>query len=493
MAVINTNIAALNSQRQLHGSEMTLQQSLRRLSSGLRINSAKDDAAGLAIASRMSAQISGMNQAIRNANDAISLSQTAEGALGKTSDILTRIRDLSVQSANDTNSGSDRVALQQEVGQLQQELNRIANETQFNGKNLLDGTFSAQLFQVGANANQTVMVGMSSTKSIDMGNQSVISAGAAATATVGTTSTVATPQTLDIAGIKTSTVTVNAGDAAVDVAASINRVSADTGVSAVAKTTASLKVTGTVPATFTFDLSNLNAAQSAPVVQNTAHISAQVTNINDLSGVADAINAKTGQTGITAIAVAGTIKLASENGDDIQFQNVTSSVTGTTLDLAGNESATPVAVQLGNGNTAARVAGQLYMSSSQTYSVTDSVADFFTATTAQGSTLDSVGSIDVTSQLGANNAITIVDSALDFVNGVRAKLGSVQNRVEATIANLASTSENLSAARSRIQDADFAQETAALTRSQVLQQAGMAMMAQANAAPNQVLTLLRGG
>ena len=152
-----------------------------------------------------------------------------------------------------------------------------------------------------------------------------------------------------------------------------------------------------------------------------------------------------------------------------------------------------MAVQLGNGNTAARVAGQLYMNSSSAYSVTDSVANFFGATTAQGSTLDSVGSIDITSQVGSNDAIIVVDSALDFVNGVRAKLGAIQNRVESTISNLAATAENLAAARSRIQDADFAQETAAMTRAQVLQQAGMAMMAQANALPNQVLTLLRGG
>src|ERR1700754_4303158 len=179
MAVINTNIAAINSQRQLHSSEMTLQQSLQRLSSGLRINSAKDDAAGLAIASRMAAQVSGLNQAVRNANDAVSLSQTAEGALGESGNLLRRIRDLAVQAANDTNSGTDRVALQQEVGQLQQELNRIANETEFNGKKLLDGSFSAQQFQVGANANQTISIGMSSAKATDIGNQSVTTDGSA--------------------------------------------------------------------------------------------------------------------------------------------------------------------------------------------------------------------------------------------------------------------------------------------------------------------------
>ena len=496
MSVINTNVASLNAQRNLSGSQGSLQTSLQRLSSGLRINSAKDDAAGLAIASRMSAQISGINQAVRNANDAISLSQTAEGALSKSSDILTRIRDLSVQSANDTNSGSDRVALQQEVGQLQQELNRIANETQFNGKNLLDGSFAAQQFQVGANANQTITVGMSSAKASAMGNQSVLTTGTAGKPTAAAvasgavaTSTVAAG-TLSVAGIKTSSVTVNAGDSAGDVKAAINRVSADTGVSATATTSASLTVS--TASTFTFDLTALNASANTATTSNTAHISANVTNVNDLTGLADAINAKSGQTGITAIANAGKISLKSETGDDINLAAFTTSTTGGTMTFTGDD-ATPTAATIDATNTGTRIAGQLTFNSSQSFSVTDSTAQFgTTAATAQGSTLSSVGSIDITSQSGANSAITVVDSALDFVNGLRAKLGSVQNRVENTISNLSSTSENLSAARSRIQDADFAAETASLTRSQVLQQAGMAMLAQANAQPNQVLTLLRG-
>jgi len=478
------------------GSQGSLQTSLNRLSSGLRINSAKDDAAGLAIASRMSAQISGINQAVRNANDAISLSQTAEGALSKSSDILTRIRDLSVQSANDTNSGSDRVALQQEVGQLQQELNRIANETQFNGKNLLDGSFAAQQFQVGANANQTITVGMSSAKSSAMGNQSVTTtgtAGAPVAATVASgavaASTVTAAATLTIAGLKTSTVNVAAGDSAGDVKSAINRVSADTGVSATATTKASLTVSAA--STFTFDLTALNSSASTVTASNTAHISANVTNTNDLSGLADAINAKSGQTGITAIANAGKISLKSETGDDINIGNFGTSVTGGTMAFAGDD-ATPTSATIGAGQ-GARVAGQIQFNSSQSFSMTDTSAQFgTTAATAQGSTLSSVGAIDITSQAGANSAITVVDSALDFVNGLRAKLGSVQNRVENTISNLSATSENLTAARSRIQDADFAAETASLTRSQVLQQAGMAMLAQANAQPNQVLTLLRG-
>jgi flagellin len=499
-ATINTNVASLNAQRSLMGSQSNLQTSLQRLSSGLRINSAKDDAAGLAIASRMSAQISGINQAVRNANDAISLSQTAEGALSKSSDVLTRIRDLSVQSANDTNSGSDRVALQQEVSQLQQELNRIANETQFNGKNLLDGSFSAQQFQVGANANQTIAIGMSSAKSADMGNQSVTSGGtagdavaAATPAAVGgvltnVTSTVAA-STLTIQGLKTSTVNTQVGDSAGDIASAVNRASADTGVTAVATTSATMNITtgGTVPATFTFDLSGINAKGTA-----SAHVSANISNASDLSGLADAINQKSGQTGITAIANAGKISLKSEGGDDIQIENFTSSVPATTMDFLGDGASSTAAVLTSGGSNATRVAGKVAFNSSQSFSVTDNGANLMTAAAVNGSTLSSVGSIDITSQSGANNAITVVDSALDFVNGLRAKLGSVQNRVEATISNLSTTSENLSAARSRIQDADFAAETASLTRSQVLQQAGMAMLAQANAQPNQVLTLLRG-
>jgi len=374
------------------------------------------------------------------------------------------------------------------VGQLQQELNRIANETSFNGRTLLDGTFSAQQFQVGANANQTISIGMSSAKAKDMGNQSVTSTGAAGTATAGVTSTV-TGSTLTVAGLKTSVVTANAGDSAGDVAAAVNRVSADTGVSAVATTTASLTVAG--PATFTFDLSALNGANPAPTTLTRAKISANVTNVNDLSGLADAINQKSGQTGITATASAGSIKLKSQAGDDITIDNFTSSTAASTMSVVGDGAVTP-AVLTDTSATSMRLAGQLTFNSSSAFSVTESAANFMTATTANGSTLASVGSIDITSQSGANNAIQIIDSSLDFVNGLRAKLGATQNRVESTISNLMTTSENLTAARSRIQDADFAAETASLTRSQVLQQAGMAMLAQANAQPNQVLTLLRG-
>jgi flagellin len=491
MAVINTNTAALNSQRNLMGSNRTLETSLRRLSSGLRINSAKDDAAGLAIASRMSAQVSGINVAIRNANDAISLSQTAEGAMAESGNILRRIRDLAVQSANDTNSGGDRNALQQEVSQLQQELNRIANETEFNGKKLLDGSFTAMQFQVGANAHQTIGVTVGSSKATDIGNQATVTNAAATTASgSGSVSTLTAAQTLTINGLRQGTVEIAAGASAKDVAAAVNRASTDTGVSANARTQVQVEATlsGGAASTYSFTMRAMNSTSTQSV-----DISATITNANDMTAMANAINAKTGQTGITAVANAGTLTLASESGDDILLENVAGTASGTLGYRAVEEDGTFDAATAVTGITANNelyVTGQVRFSSSEQYNISSTATTLFAA--ARASALDSVGEIDISSQQGANNAIKVADSALQFVNNARARLGAVQNRVESTISNLSATHENLSAARSRIQDADFAAETAELTRSQVLQQAGMAMMAQANALPNQVLSLLRG-
>lgn len=488
MAVINTNVASINAQRNLMGSQGTLETSLRRLSSGLRINSAKDDAAGLAIASRMTAQVRGLNQAVRNANDAISLSQTAEGALGESSNILTRIRDLAVQSANDTNSGTDRAAIQQEVQQMQQELNRIANETEFNGKKLLDGSFVAQQFQVGANAHQTIGITMGSAKATQIGNQSLLSDGTAIVAANATVNGV-TAQTLTVTGsIGPADVDVVLSDSAKAIAQKVNNVTEKTGVTASARTTARLTVSGAT--TFSFTLLGEGGEASGAVGQQ---VSANVTDPNDLSGLASAINAKSGTTGISAAAFGNRIELVSATGDDIKIDNV---VTGTTTDSmvltgydADGTTLSTTAATIADGDQGI-LSGRVTFASPDAYTVTGGAADLM-ATAADSSTLQSVASINVGSQLGANDAISIIDGALGFINGLRAKLGSTQNRVESTVANLSATSENLSAARSRIQDADFAQETAGLARSQVLQQAGMAMLAQANALPNNVLSLLR--
>jgi flagellin len=492
MAAINTNTASLNAQRNLMGSAKTLETSLRRLSSGLRINSAKDDAAGMAIASRMSAQVSGLNQAVRNANDAVSLSQTAEGALGESSNILRRIRDLSVQSANDTNSGTDRAAMQQEVSQLQQELNRVANDTEFNGKKLLDGTFVAQQFQVGANAHQSISISMTSAKGTDMGEQQVFTDGAALNAVNPAVATIPANgvaiQTLTVAGnLGTKTVSVAAGETSRDIASGVNAQSQYTGVSAHARTVATMTV-GAAGA-FSFDLTGANAT-TAP-----ASISVQISDPADLSKMAEAINAKTAQTGISAIAQGGTVTMTNEQGYDIGVSNKGAGTLTVAADdydgAAGAFVSTSVALTSG-ATSSTSLAGRLSFSASEAYNVSSNDATNTLLTAATASKLSSVGTINIGTQTGASDAISVVDGALSFINSVRAGLGAVQNRVESTISNLGATAENLTAAKSRIEDADFAKETAELTRSQVLQQAGIAMLAQANALPNSVLSLLRG-
>lgn len=494
MAVINTNTASLNAMRNLTSSQGTLATSLKRLSSGLRINSAKDDAAGLAIASRMTAQVRGLNQAVRNAGDAISLSQTAEGALGESSNILRRIRDLAVQSANDTNSGTDRAALQQEVQQMQQELNRIANDTEFNGKKLLDGSFVSQQFQVGANAHQTIGITMGSAKATEIGNQSLVTGGTAVIATASVGGGLVVPGN----GIQTQTFTVTGGigsadvdvvqdDSARQIAQNVNVTTEKTGVSASARTTAQLTVSGAD--SFAFQI----VGENGTAVQISGTVNAL--DPTDLSGLAAAINAKSGTTGISAAAYSGRIELVSATGDDIGIADMittsgTGSVTLTGYDVDGTTLTAPA--QIDDGDSAV-VAGHVTFAASDAYTITGGTDDLFTATTgtASSSALQSVSTINLGTQLGSNDAISIVDGALGFINSLRAKLGAVQNRVESTVSNLSATAENLTAARSRIEDADFAKETGELARSQVLQQAGMAMLAQANALPNNVLSLLR--
>ena len=500
-AVINTNTASLNAQRNLTTSASSLSTSLQRLSSGLRINSAKDDAAGLAIAERFTSQIRGLNQAVRNANDGISLAQTAEGGLGTAGDLLQRMRELAVQSANGTNSASDRASLQQEVSQLSQELNRVASTTQFNGQNVLDGSLSATQFQVGANANQTINVGITSARATDIGNYGLKSYSAAASTTSSTASTVAAAsganrmaaQTLTIAGNgTTATAAVAAGDSAATVAGTINGTTSSTGVSAVAETQATLSNLATA-GTLTFTLAGKGAAVA---------IGATVSNTADLSSLAAAINQQTASTGISASVNAGTVTLESKDGYDIKIADFSNSAgAGGTIQLTGQDpfanpstnSGTAVTLGASTSSDSSTVGGQLKFSSSGGYTVTTNTAGtLFSAATPQASTLAAVSSLDISTVTGANDALLTIDAALTSINNSRAQLGAVQNRFASTISNLQTTSENLSSARSRIQDADFAAETANLTRGQILQQAGTAMLAQANSLPNGVLALLRG-
>ncbi len=383
MSVINTNVMSLNAQRNLSTNSADLGTTIQRLSSGLRINSAKDDAAGLAISERFTTQIRGMDQAARNANDGISLAQTAEGALGEIGNNLQRIRELAVQSSNATNSADDRAALQKEVDQLTSEIQRVAEQTNFNGTSLLDGSFSGLAFQVGADAGQLITVdGITNAQTSAMGG-TMFADGTVTIAEPADGNTDITMTGISINGVTLDDITV--------------RASGDTAA----------------------------ATQAAAV-----------------SALAAAVNAKSAELGVVAEAdtVAGVLNVSSfKAGEDAIDFDVT-------------------------GATAA-----------------------FTAPTTQ----TFVSDISISSFAGSQQAISIMDNALKEVNDARADLGAIQNRFSSVVTNLQTSSENLSAARSRIMDADYAKETANLSRTQILQQAGTAMLAQANQSSQSVLSLLR--
>ena len=753
-SVINTNIASLNAQRNLSTSQSGLATSLQRLSSGLRINSAKDDAAGLAIADRMTAQVRGLNQAVRNANDGISLAQTAEGALSEMGNILQRMRELAIQSANATNSATDRTSLQSEVNQLKQELSRIANTTTFNSQKLLDGSLQAAQFQVGAEANQTIGLSVGDARATGLGNYGVLtsvnsttttngiqanngleaatkrgftvaegsavgkvqaagttngyaatlltattasgatgtytttlnnsaaliaaginastlsstggitataynmatvavsgtadatdadvititdgtstatySVGTSATATnaglvaainsstlnstggvfarlnatsgnvevisaagsdikvalaLGATSTGSTAVTLqgindgsattvantttrtvggqvslyaaqgtslatatsttifsttaptftavgkaanlssnidqngnDVAAQSltitgpngTSTATLNAGDSANLISTTVNQYSSTTGVTASARTVATLSnlsASGTV----SFNLTGSN------LTTGVVNISATMSGTSNLLNLVTAINAQQGNTGVSAsLNSSGGVDMVQADGYDIKLSGfvhsaaveIGSGATSSTFSniateqsirVTGNEGQYVTLYDGGNRTSANStvVGGQVTFNGLSAYNISSSIAgtvgSIFSgaASASNASTLSSVNAVDVSTVAGANSAIAVADAALAQVNTIRSDMGAIQNRFQSTVANLQATSENVTAARSRIQDTDFAAETANLTRNQILQQAGVAMLAQANALPNTVLSLLK--
>ncbi len=402
--VINTNVMSLNAQRNLSTSGSSLATTIQRLSSGLRINSAKDDAAGLAISERFSTQIRGLDVAVRNANDGISLAQTAEGAMVEIGNNLQRIRELSVQSANATNSDSDRDALNAEVKQLVSEIDRVSRQTNFNGTKLLDGSFSGALFQVGADSGQTI------------GINSIVDASAGA---------------LGGAKFDSNTFTVAAPAANGDV------------------TIEGMEIQGADGNSYKLDKIEVKAGVDIAATRKAT-----------TAAIAAAINAKMDQTGVYAsvdAATAGKLDLTSVQSN-----------------VAADGTFNAIEVTMGTWTGA-------------------------TAPTAPTPTADATGltaqyasNLDISTFTGSQQALSIVDKALTAVNSSRADMGAIQNRFTSTIANLGTTSENLSASRSRIRDTDYAKETAELTRTQILQQAGTAMLAQANQSPQSVMSLLQG-
>ena len=477
---INTNVASLNAQGNLNKSQSALQTSLQRLSSGMRINSSKDDAAGLAISNRMTSQINGLNQAARNANDGVSLSQTAEGALQNTGDTLQRLRTLAVQASNATNTASDREALQKESNDLVAELDRMAVTTQFNGQNILDGTMGTATFQVGANANQTIQMAGVNFRTTNYGNNSAgvnQAAVGAATKVVG--------GDITIAGYSgSSKYTAAATDTAKTIAAGVNAMSDKTGVTATAKTTANL---GLGDESYSIDIKSDNAT-----AVTVAFTIADSTTADGMSRAVDAINAHTSKTGVIAEydKTNGGIKLTNATGNDITIKN-SAAAPNTKLNVDSyktNGTLVGPAYDAKDAGAIGVVNGTVSFDSKQSFSVTDAGSGLALTKT---STLDSVSGIDLTSFDSAQKALKTIDAAIGTVDGQRATYGALQSRFLTTISNLNTSSENLSSARSRIQDTDFAAETANMTRNQILQQAGTAMLAQANQLPQSVLSLLK--
>ncbi len=703
-SVINTNIASLNAQRNLTSSQSALQTSLQRLSSGLRINSAKDDAAGLAITDRMTSQIRGLNQAARNANDGVSLAQTAEGGLTEVSNNLQRIRELAVQSANATNTSSDRASLSSEVTQLLAEIQRVSTTTQFNGQNILDGTFTGAQFQVGANANQTITastgnaqisaigayqynnssstvsgtalasgdltingvnVGASIDGSADnivnainsVANQTNVTATAsssivAANAPTGKVNLASGDLVINGTNIGAVTGNYNVATQGASIATAINLKTNTTGVTASANTTTGaitlssstgktiaitsnnttagaarvenatgLEISGS--ATFatstqtlaatkgnsvaTFDFANYAQNKEVTIGDKTyvfdvgqttgasngsgkfyigsgftddATLNAQVlaainvgasavtgvvgttTGGTNITVTADALGIETAasttitdggggaSTGITntlgtgiaqngalvidgttytfvhgtaAAATATTAQISLDVADasalatslsaaitashGLNNTDVTAVSAGAVVTLTSDLKGTPGNTQTNasvlagvteslagavtdGAYTASTTYGTISLTSNAAYSVAGNNSANAGLSTAS-STLNAISNLDISSISGANTAISLLDGALSQVSTIRGNMGALQNRFASVVSSLTASSENLSAARSRIQDTDFAAETAQLTRNQILQQAGTAMLAQANQLPNTVLSLLR--
>ena len=485
---INTNISSLTAQRAAGKVQDQLSTAMARLSSGLRINSAKDDAAGLAISERFTTQIRGLNQAARNANDGISLAQTAEGALGSVGDNLQRIRELAVQAANATNSVSDRVALQSEAAQLISEVQRVGTQTSFNGIKLLDGSFTAQTFQVGANAGETITVsGIVDARTSALGSHSltadgtvtgnVITAASGAVTNGVTAATAATAFTVTTTAGTTSPITYAANAGADAISAAINTAGANIGVTATATNSAVL--------------TGVSAAGTISFTLNGSAISAVVADQNDLSSLVSAINGVAGAAGVTATFTSTTAKnsitLSTTDGRNINLQDYASTAGATESVSFGGTTLTE-----GTAVSAVKTGTVSLSSTKGGITTANASAEIFAAAGVNNSSFSSLAAVDLSTAANASTALSVIDAALSQINSSRADLGAIQNRFTSTIASLQTTSENLSASRSRIQDADFAAETAALSRAQVLQQAATAMVAQANQLPQQVLQLLKG-
>ena len=510
MPTINTNLPSLTAQRHLSASQLSLTTTMQRLSSGLRVNSAKDDAAGLAISERMNTQVRGMAVASRNANDGISLSQVAEGAMQKLTDILQRFRELAVQAANGTNSSSDRRALDGERAQLLQEFSRIASTSNFNGQKLIDGSFMAQSFQVGANAGEVIGVNLPSLQAPNLGaygwplqqspstNSYAIARGNDEMVPAG-----------DLV-LRDKPIAIERNESMASIAQKINDAGFDPKIYAQASTSALLSFNkslppSTPPVTVTVKLvagDDLSKAQSVSFIWDHAN--------PDVAGIKQAINAVSAQTGVRAEEgpYADNVRLVNDAGETIRVLN--DSAPGVSMFIRDNLGAANAwtngvtvpgangAGVLGAGAHDIQVQGNLAMMSEDSFDMDGGDYDLdgdptgpfpamqwtvqkFKLTDARLDTVEH-----------ARQALIIYDAALRQVTSARADVGAVQSRFESVIANIDIAAENMAASRSRIVDADYAVETAKLAQQQILQDAGTAMLAQAHSVvAEQALALLK--
>ncbi len=468
----------MNAQKNLNRIGDNLKTPLERMSSGKRINSAKDDAAGLAIVARMATQILGNNVAIRNTNDGISLAQTAEGALQEASGMLQRVRELAVQSINGTNSPSDRRALQQEAAQLSSELNRVASSTEFNSQKLLDGSFGTALFQVGANANDTIVATTANFNTDQYGDFQL----SGEASSVAATDRIAVGGSIDITGASGS-VSVNyaAGDSAKAIAESVNQAAEQTGVeaSAITETSLSFNTAGNY---------QLNISADNGTTETVNFSIDSTTGVESLSQAVSAVNEKSGSTGvIAAVNDDGSgITLTNYEGESITVSDTTNANAGDVTVSSGASSQTLTADTTADTTIAT---GQVSFRSDKSFT-TASTAGAVTANASESAQLLEVANIDISGVDQANQALSVIDAAISRVAMQRAEFGALQNKFESTVRSTENYSVNLSAARSRIEDTDYAKESAELIRATILQKAGIAMLGQANITPQIALGLL---
>jgi flagellin len=502
MASVNTNIGALVASNNMSKQAREMEQAMERLSSGLRLNSASDDAAGVSISERMNSQIKGLNQAIRNSQDAQNLIDTVEGANIEVVNILQRLRELAVQSANDTMSGLDRTFLADEATALIAEIDRIKDTTAYNGTKVLDGTFTSKMFQVGHKKDEEIAVSVSNVATSSIGRFELKGDTISDVVTDAASENTETSLTVD-GFLGSAAAAVSAGSSAKQMAAAINEDFASTGVQATAVTFAlinNLSDAGTVNFTLESD------DGSASIVSNNAAT-------NDLTALRDAINAKSGVTQVTATFESGSqggVILKHATGGDIVLTNVSGKSAAATIDVHAldtdgkTEKDTGPASTAMNGTNDVYTVGTVTAFSTKAFTISGDDTDdagFFDTThgnsgaTETGGTaaISNVASIAIGTQTGAEDAIAVLDGAIDQINQIRSDLGAVSNRLDKTINNLSNIVENTTASRSYINDADFAAETSALTKAQILNQAATSMLAQANASKQNILALLQNG